>query len=70
MTLQAKKVQHNVFFEFQEDVSQEQIDDIFGSILKFKTDNKIPGILLISHGPHKSPEGLNQGFNYGLCILF
>jgi len=65
-----EKVQHNVFFEFQEEASQEQIDEIFTSIAQLKTAQKIPGIVSISHGNHDSPEGLNQGFNYGLTIVF
>lgn len=67
---QEKQVQHNVLFEFKEEVSPEQINDLFGAICELKTQRKIPGILSISYGPHNSPEGLNQGFNYGLAIRF
>ncbi len=67
---QKQQVQHNVMFEFKEEVSPEQINDVFSAICELKTQQKILGILSISYGPHNSPEGLNQGFNYGLAIRF
>ncbi len=70
MTSQSEQVQHNVLFEFRDDVSQEQIDNLFSTIFQFKTENKIPGIVSICYGPHDSPEGLNQGFNYGMTMIF
>mgnify|MGYP000072881010 FL=1 len=69
-TSRPEKVQHNVFFQLKEDVSQEQVNHLFSAIAQLKTDNKIPGILSISYGVHDSPEGLNKGFNYGLTIVF
>jgi len=59
MPSQLEAVQHNVLFEFRDDVSQEQIDDLFSAICQLKTANKIPGILSICYGPHDSSEGLN-----------
>ncbi|MFB6274547.1 MAG: Dabb family protein [Halothece sp.] len=67
---QQTQVQHTVLFEFRDDISQDQIDEVFRSIVSFKTQEKIPGILSISYGPHNSPEGLNQGFNYGMTMRF
>jgi len=63
-TSQQTQVQHTVLFEFRDDISEDQINEVFRSICEVKTQQKIPGILSISYGPHNSPEGLNQGFNY------
>lgn len=39
-------------------------------VLARQMESQIPGILTLAEGPDVSPEGLADGFNYGLAITF
>lgn len=70
MMNQKKLVSHTVFFQFGEHISDEQIEYFFQEMTKLKTENKVNGIVSFSYGKHNSKEGLDQGFNYGMTLVF
>jgi hypothetical protein len=64
------QVCHTVFFQFREDALPSEIEQFFAAMAELKTQHKVSGILSFSYGPHNSQEGLNQGFNYGMTLIF
>lgn len=64
------RVNHTVLFKFKDEVTQEQIDDLFKTLASFKTEGKVPGIESLSWGPYESPEGRNGGFTWGFSMIF
>lgn len=61
---------HNVVIQVRETATQEEIDAFFRGLVELKEKNLVPGILSVTYGPYDSPEGLNQGFNYGFSMVF
>jgi hypothetical protein len=62
------KVKHIVLAKFKEGTSEDQIEQMFKEILDISEG--IPGIEDYVSGPNCSPEGLNQGYNYGYVMTF
>ncbi|WP_210479221.1 Dabb family protein [Naasia sp. SYSU D00948] len=59
---------HVVLVEWRDDVSadaQERVREAARAMV-----GRIPGILRLDEGPSVSPEGLEQGFEWGLVITF
>lgn len=63
-------INHTVLFQFRDDVSAKEIEHFFREMKQLKTENKVQGIVSFSYGKHNSNEGLNQGFNYGMSLIF
>lgn len=63
-------VRHTVFFQFRDDIPLVEIEYFFQEMAKLKTENKVQGIVSFSYGKHNSTEGLDQGFNYGMTMVF
>ncbi len=61
-------VRHFGVFEFNSDVSPDQIDECF-RIMKAMV-GKIPGLLSMEHGPYSGNEGLNDSFTHGFLMNF
>jgi hypothetical protein len=64
------RVRHTVFFQFRDDASPAEIEHFFREMFNLKTQGKVKGILSFSYGQHESSEGLNQGFNHGMTLVF
>jgi hypothetical protein len=62
------KVKHIALVKFKEGTSEEQIDEIFDTILDIT--ETIPGIEDYVSGPNSSPEGLNQGYTHAYVMTF
>lgn len=61
-------VKHFGVFEFQEDISPQQIEKCFAAMHGMV--GEIPGLLEMIHGPYDSAEGLNDGFTHGFIMTF
>ena len=61
-------VKHYGVFQFKQEVSEQQIDICFKSMLSMV--GKIPGLIGMIHGPYESDEGLNDGFTHGFIMTF
>ena len=61
-------VKHIVLFQFREDVTTQQIDDIFRALAELK--DLIPGIEEFLSGPYSSPEGMNRDYTHGFVMTF
>jgi hypothetical protein len=62
------KVKHIVLLKFKEGTADDQIQNVFDSILDI-TEN-IPGIEDYVSGPNSSPEGMSQGYTHALIMTF
>lgn len=62
------KVKHIALIKFKEGTSQEQIDQLFDSILDLT--ETVDGIEDYVSGPNSSPENLNKGFTHGFVMTF
>ena len=62
------KVKHIALLKFKEGTSNEQVMNIFDSILDIT--ETIPGIEDYVSGPNSSPEGLSQGFSHAFIMTF
>jgi hypothetical protein len=62
------EVKHFGVFEFQPEVTAQQVNDCF-SALKGMV-GKIPGLEEVLCGPYESDEGLNDGFTHGFVMTF
>ncbi len=60
------EVKHIAFLQFKEDVSPDQIDRCFESLVGMV--GRIPGLLDIVHGPYESDEGLNDGYTHAFIM--
>ncbi len=61
-------IRHFGVFEFNEDVTGEQIDECFREMQSMV--GKIPGLQGMEHGPYQSEEGLNEDFTHGFIMTF
>ena len=61
-------IEHLVLFKLKADTTAAQIKTLIDALLSMK--NKIPGIIELSAGVNNSPEGKNQGFDFGLLVRF
>ena len=61
-------VEHIVLIKIKPSTSQKQIQEATEALLRMK--GEIPGIEDISAGVNSSPEGKNQGYDYGLVVRF
>ena len=61
-------VRHFGVFEFNEDVTPDQIDECFREMHAMV--GEIPGLLSMEHGPYKSDEGLSDGYTHGFIMTF
>lgn len=61
-------VRHYGMFQFNEGVTDEQIDECFQVMMAMV--GKIPGLLDMEHGPYESDEGLNEDFTHGFIMTF
>ena len=62
------KVKHIALVKFKEGTSNEQIDDLFDSLLD--VTETIDGVEDYVSGPNTSPEDLSKGFTHGFVITF
>ena len=62
------KVKHIGLLKFKEGTSEEQIQNVFDSILDIT--ETIPGIEDYVSGPNTSSEGLTQGYTHAFIITF
>jgi len=62
------EVQHVVLIKFKQDITEDQIVDVYAQLEELK--EWIPGILSFAGGPYSSPEGLNQGYTHGFSMIF
>lgn len=62
------KVKHAVFVKFKSSTTEDQINQIFDSLLE--VSEVVPGIEDYVSGPNMSPEGLNQGYTHAFIITF
>jgi Stress responsive A/B Barrel Domain len=58
-------IRHVVLVQFKTDAD---VAGIFDSLKSLQ--EKIPGIIAISAGPNRSPEGLNRGHTHGFTVDF
>lgn len=63
-----KNIVHIVLAAWKEGTRQEDLDRLRATARGMAT--LIPGIVKIDEGPSVSPEGLEDGFHYGLAITF
>ncbi|MFC7338772.1 Dabb family protein [Haloferula chungangensis] len=61
-------VRHYGMFQFNDDVTEEQVAECFREMMAMV--GKIPGLLEMEHGPYKSDEGLNEDFTHGFIMSF
>ena len=61
-------VEHIVLFIRKPTGTEVQIQSLSEILLKMV--DEIPGIREISVGINSSPEGMNQGYNYGMIVCF
>lgn len=61
-------IKHVVLFKFKETVADSQVQSLFGEIRDLQSI--IPGYEEFIGGSYSSPEGLNQGYNYGFILTF
>ena len=61
-------IEHIVLLKLKDGVTEEQIQAIADGLDKLK--QVIPGLLDVSAGCNNSPEGKNEGFNYGFIVKF
>lgn len=61
-------IEHLVLFKLKPGTTEAQIKTLTDALLSMKS--QIPGILEISAGVNNSPEGKDQGFNFGLLVRF
>lgn len=59
---------HIVLIAWREEARQDDLDRLRATARGMAT--LIPGIVKIDEGPSVSPEGLEDGFHYGLAITF
>ena len=62
------KVKHIVLLKFKSSVSDDQVNQVFDSILDLS--ETIPGIEDYVSGANMSPEGLNNGSTHAFVITF
>jgi len=68
MSSKVSRVVHNVFFAFKDGTTEEHINNLSQALISLK--NAISGIQSFSFGPNSSPEGLQQGYDYGFNMIF
>ena len=61
-------IEHLVLFKLKAGTTPTQIETLTAALLQM--GDQIPGILDISAGVNNSPEGKNQGFDFGLLVQF
>lgn len=62
------QVKHFGVFEFQPQVTEQDIDECFGALKGMV--GKIPGLEEVLCGPYESGEGLNDGYTHGFVMTF
>ena len=62
------KVKHIALLKFKQGTSDEQIDDLFNTLLDLSEN--VEGIDDYVSGPNSSPENLNQGYSHGFVMTF
>jgi hypothetical protein len=62
------KVKHVALIKFKDGITQEQLDELFDSILDL-TEN-VDGIEDYVSGENSSPEGLNKGYSHSFIMTF
>ena len=61
-------VTHVVLVDWKPAISDAEVRRIRGWAQSF--DTEIPGVIRVAEGPSRSPEGLENGFDYALVIDF
>lgn len=61
-------IRHIVLVNFKADVSAETIQSLFDRLADLRS--QLPGMRDFDASPSISPEGLEQGFNHGICVDF
>jgi hypothetical protein len=62
------RVNHIVMVKFGPQTTDENISTGVGLLLRVK--EQMEGFESMTHGPYKSNEGLNKGYNYGFTMVF
>ena len=61
-------IRHVVLFKLRKDLDEKTAHDIFAALKALK--GQVPGILAVSTGRDRSPEGLQHGNSHGFTVDF
>ena len=62
----SEQVKHIVLFKRRPDFDQSEVLDLMDEIAALQPSH--PGILGFDHGPNKTPEDRDHGYNYGFTL--